>query len=172
MCTGLEVAALAATAVSAVGAVSQGRAAAAQAKASAQVAKQQSEYSRLVAARDEEDYRRRQAQLMATRRALMGGSGVDAGTGTPLLVDADIAGEIEYNALKIRSGGEAEATRYENQARFLKSQASSSSLAGWGRAGSLLISGASGVNWGGGTDPYATAPAGLTGLDGRLAGPV
>jgi len=161
----LSIVAAVGTVVGAIGAISQGQAASAQAKASSRIAKQQAEYSRLIAARDEEDYRRRQAALMATRRALMGGSGVDPSSGTPLLVDSDISGEIEYNALKIRSGGEAEAIRYENQARFLKQQAPQSSLAGWGRAGSLLLTGASGLDWG--DDPYAVTPG-----NSYAAGPV
>lgn len=172
MCTGLEIAALAATAVSAVGAVSQGMAGAAAAKSQSKMYRQQAEYQRALSARDEEDYRRRQAAMMATRRAMMGGSGTVGGTGSSLLVDQDIAGEVEYQALRIRSGGEAEAIRYENQAAFLKSAASQSKLSGFARGGALLIGGASNVSWGGGTDPYATAPAGLTGYDGRLAGPV
>lgn len=155
MCTGVEIAALVGAVVAAAGTTAAAVSSSQQAKAAGKAAKQQAEYTRLVASRNEEDYRRRQLALMATRRALMGGSGIDPGVGTPLLVDSDIAGEIEYNALTIRSGGEAEATRLENQARLFKSKAASESLAGYGRAGSLLIGGASGVDWGGGADPYA-----------------
>jgi hypothetical protein len=159
------------TVVGAIGAISQGQAAASQANTQAKLAKQQAEYSRLLSARDEEDYRRRQAALMATRRALMGGAGVDPNAGSPLLVDQNIAGEIEYQALKIRSGGEAEATSLTNQARMLKAQAKSSSLAGFGRAGATLLSGATAFDWGGSgagmVDPYATKPG-----NSYLAGPI
>ena len=93
---------IAGAAISGLAAVQQGRAAASQAKAQATVDRQVAASQRDQAAADESDFRRRQSGISAARRALLGATGVEAGSGSPLAVTEDRAAEIELAALRIR----------------------------------------------------------------------
>src|SRR3546814_19650698 len=73
-------------AVGAVGAIAAGRAQANAAEFNADMAQQQAERERQIAARDADDYRRSNSRLLATSRARRAGSGV-ASQGSPLLLD-------------------------------------------------------------------------------------
>ncbi len=117
------------TALSAIGAIRQGSL---QSSALAQQAERERQQSEI----REEDFRRKQARLEGTRRARLGAAGVEPGAGSPLLASEEFAGESELQALRIRSGGEAVATRLEQQAQLTRSK-------GRTRAGSLLLSGTS-----------------------------
>lgn len=130
-----------ASAVSAYGAVQQGKAANQQAKVQSAIYQQQAERERLVAASEEQDFRRQQSRQMATRRAMMGVSGVDAATGSPLMVSEDFAGEVELQALRIRNGGEVAATRMEQQAQLTRMAGKAAQTGGYFRAGSSLLHG-------------------------------
>jgi hypothetical protein len=147
-------AAAAAAVVSAVGAIAQGQAAAQQGKYQSEVMRQQAERERQEAAVREDDYRRQASRDMATRRALMGASGVDSGTGSPLMVSEDMIGEAEYQALRIRSGGEVQATRLEQQAQLARMAGSNAQSGSYFRAGASLLQGA-----GYGYGAYNKAPA-------------
>ncbi len=143
------------TAVSAIGAVQQGRAAKAQGQfqaalieQQADVTEQQAESERVAARQSEGDFRRQQSALMARRRAILGASGVDQSTGSALLVSQDFARETELQALRIRSGGEIRGTRLEQQADLQRGEAgfarlagSNAQTAGFLRAGSTLLTG-------------------------------
>ena len=149
MCTGIEIALIASAAVSAVGAIQEGLAASQQGKLQAGILGQQATSEREQTAGRESDFRRKQARVQASRRAALGASGVDPSTGSPLLVSADFAGEVELQALRIRHGGEVRATRLEQQARLARlsgRQAQTGGLlrgvGGFLRGGSLLLSGA------------------------------
>ena len=133
---------IASAAVTAVSAVQQGQAQQASLDYQAAVERQQAERERQEAAAREADYRRDQSRLLAARRAIMGGSGVEGGTGSPLLVSSDFAGETELQALRIRNGGEVAATRLEQQAGLHRIQGRNARSAGFSRAGSSLLSGA------------------------------
>lgn len=130
------------TAVAAVGAIQQGQAAKAQSKFQAGILRQQADRDRQQAASDEEDFRREQSRNLAKRRAALGASGVDPSKGSPLLVSEDFAGEVELQALRIRSGGEVRATRAEQQGSLQLFQGRQAQTAGFIRGGSLLLSGA------------------------------
>ena len=136
-------------AVQALGAIQKGQAAQAQANFQAGILRQQAESDRQVAAANEADFRRRQSFVLAQRRAALGASGVEPGSGSPLLVSEDFAGEVELQALRIRSGGELRATRAEQQAVLQRFQGRAARTAGFVRGGSLLITGA-GKKFGGG----------------------
>jgi hypothetical protein len=141
MCTGVEIAIMAASALSAVGAVSSGMAANNQAKTQASIYAQQAERARLEAAGNEQEFRDQQQRTMAARRAVMGGSGVDPSSGSTLLASEDFAGEVELAALKIRNGGEVNATRLEQSGMLARAKGASDMQAGLFRGGSLLLSG-------------------------------
>lgn len=139
--TAIMIASAAASAVQAVGAIQSGQAQSKQAAYQAQVYQQQAAREREVAASQEEDYRRQQSRLMAARRAALGASGIEASTGSPLLVSQDFAGEAELQALRIRNAGDVSATRLEQQAGLTRAEGASARTAGFMRAGSSLLSG-------------------------------
>ena len=103
--------------------------------------RQQADRERLQAKSDEEDFRRNQSRALAAGRAGQGASGIDPSTGSPLLVAADFASEVELSALRIRSGGEVRATRAEQQAGLVRQQGRAAGRAGFTRGGALLLSG-------------------------------
>lgn len=130
------------TALSALSSIQQGQAAQAQADTQAAILRQQAERDRQQAASDEEDFRRRQSRVLAARRAGLGASGAEPGVGSPLLVSEDFAGEVELQALRIRSGGELRATRAEQQADLQRLRGRAARTSGFTRGGALLLSGA------------------------------
>lgn len=141
------IATVAGIAISAVGAVQQGFQAKAQSEFQAKVARQQAQNQRQQAAAAEGDFRRRQDRLMARRRAIMGGSGVESGTGSPLLVSEDFAGEAELGARRIRAGGETRGTRLDTEASLFQTAGRNAVTSGFFRAGSSLLKGAGQVDF-------------------------
>ena len=117
------------TAISAVGMLQQGQAQGSQmafqagvAQNNATIARQQATRARQQAKIDSEDYARGQSDLMAKRRSLMGDTGAQATTGSPLAVSSDFAGESAYNAAKIRNQGFVTANRLEQDIRNKQGQ--------------------------------------------------
>lgn len=131
--------------VGAAGGISQAQAAKKQANFQANVARQQAESERLAAAEQERDYRKAQSSRLAQIRASMGASGTDTSTGTSLLALADFEGESERNALRIRSGGDIRASRLDQEGSLYRTAGKTAESAGYGRAGSSLLSGAAGA---------------------------
>lgn len=113
-----------------------------QAKTEANILREQAERERQQAAADSAEFRDQQARVLAQRRAVMGGSGVDLSTGSPLLAAEDFAGEAELQALKIRNGGEVRSTRLQQQAALTRMEgnaaATASIMGGFSRGASLL----------------------------------
>jgi hypothetical protein len=145
MCTGLEVAVLALSAVSsitsAVGAVQQGKQQRQAYNYQAEVQEQQAQEERIATATNEANFKEEQRRLLARRRAVLGASGVELSSGSPLLVSEDFAGETALQALRIRRGGEVRATRLEQQANLSRYQGRAAKSGGYARAGSTLLSG-------------------------------
>lgn len=139
--TALAVMAGVTAAVSAAGSISQGQAAASTGRARSDLLRQQADRERKQAEADADEFRRRQSRLLATQRAGFGASGV-AFEGTPLLVGADTAGEIELQAQKILAGGLSEASALETEANFARTSGRQASTAGFVGAGASLLSGA------------------------------
>lgn len=135
-------AAIASAGVGAYGAIQQGQQAAAQSRFQSAVMRQQAERERMEAGAAEDDFRRQQSRLFARRRALLGGTGVDPATGSPLLTSQDFAAETELQALRIRSGGQVRATRLEQSADLERMRGRNAQTGSYFRAGSLLLSGA------------------------------
>jgi hypothetical protein len=148
--------ALVGTVMSTVGTIQQGKAAAGQARFQSQVAnnnaivaQQQADRAVQQAKVDEDDFRRQQSRLLASRRAVLGNSGVEAAAGSPLLVSEDFAGESELNALRIRNQGAVNVNRLEQnvlnqqaQSGLFANQAQTAGRNAFFRAGSTLLSGA------------------------------
>ena len=131
----------ASVATTAFGFIKQGQAAQAAAQAQAAVLAQQAARDRQIAAAAAEDQRRADTQFKSKRRALLGGAGIEIGTGSPLLVDADIAKEAELSAQRILVGGEVTARRREQQAQLSILEGRGARTASLIQAGGALLRG-------------------------------
>ena len=105
---------------------------------------QSAERERRISVQDELGFRTAQGALVGDRRAGLGASGVDPTTGSPVDVAGDLAAEIELQALRIRQGGQVRASRLEQEALLLNRSGKAAFKRGQARAGSSLLSGASG----------------------------
>jgi len=128
-------------ALSAASAIQQGQIASKQANAQAALMQQQADRVIEIGKQDEEDYRRKASREMASRRAILGGSGVEIGSGSPLLVSEDMAGEIELQARRLRAGAGAEATNLRNQAALTRWGGQAEKRSSFVRAGASLLGG-------------------------------
>ena len=124
-------------AVSAVGAIQQGQAAAAQANYQAQImknnqilAQQEAVEARRRGRVEEENIRERVAQLRARQRAAAAGTGQVADMGTAGAIEADTAALGEVDALTARRNAEIEARMMSIRAQQFGSQAEMERLAG------------------------------------------
>lgn len=142
MCTGFEALALAAGGLQAASNVQQGRIADAQGKATQRIMDQQAAYRTQVGQQEEDAFRRSQSRVMASRRALMGASGVDAGSGSPLLVTEDLAGETELQALKIRNNASAESLKMTGEGSMARWKGRVEKNNSYIRGGASLLQGA------------------------------
>ncbi len=148
-------------AVSAVGAIGQGIAAKKAADFNAAIALQRAQRERDIANRNADIFRRRQNALSANERARRAGAGVLPGTGTPLLVADAFLDEVLIGEATIRAGGETRATRLEAEASLARFRGRNARTAGFIRAGTTLLSGASfGFKEGIFKLPTTTVPAG------------
>jgi len=134
-------------ALSAVAAISSGKAQSDANEFNAEMAQQQAERERQIAARDAADYRRRNSRVLAASRARRAGGGV-ATQGSPLLVDEATAAESELGAQDIFAGGAANAYGYRQQAALFRSRASGARAGSFLKAGGTLLTGASEADYG------------------------
>ena len=137
------VAMAAAAAMSATAAIAQGRAAANEAKAQAALRDQQAQRQREVAAFQEERTRRDAERVQGAQRAHLAAAGVDPAAGTALLLQEELAGQSEFNALLARAQGDGEAQLVEHQARIDRLRGRNAQTAGYLRAGTTLLTSAS-----------------------------
>ncbi len=139
------------TLVSAVGAIQQGQAAAASARANAQIAERNATVARASAAQDAEAKDRENRIRLGAIAAGYGASGVSL-AGTPLDVLADSARQAELDRQTIVYKGELRALGFSDSAAMDRAQAKNAKRAGYFKAGSALLSGASSLygNFGGG----------------------
>lgn len=169
MCTLTAILTLGSTALSAMGSIQQGQAAAASANYNAKVADMNAQISdrrardALERGKVEEQKKRTQAQqVLGQQRAAMAANGVDIGFGSPLdtLVDTATLGEVD--ALTIRSNAAREAYDFKVQAangradaNLSRMSAKSASTGGYLNAGATLLTGA-GKAYGQYKSPLAT----------------
>jgi len=142
-------AAVAATAVSALGTMQSAKAQSASDEGQAAVLGQQATSTRQQSTIDAEDFLRAQRRTLATSRAARSASGVQPfAAGSALAVDEDLVREIAYQTAKIRRGGEIEAHRLDQQASLFRSGASGARKAG-GIGGLTTILGGASTTFGG-----------------------
>lgn len=135
-------------ALSAAGAVAASQAEAESAGFSAEVSQQQAVRERQIAERDAAAHRRRGSRDLATTRARRAGRGVTL-EGSPLLVDAAAAGDVEEGAREILAEGAGNAQSLQQRAALARAQAAARRSAGYRRAGSTLLTTASRYGSGG-----------------------
>ncbi|EKK8424006.1 hypothetical protein PPR02_004574 [Salmonella enterica] len=140
MCTGLEVAAIGASVLSAGGALYSGQQQkkmsnyqAAQAEADAEAAQS--------AARVEADRIRKAGRAQAAQaNAALAASGVDTGEGTALRIQSGIVGDAEQDAYQTILNGVNQGARLNSQAQADRISGKNASTAGYINAGSSLLS--------------------------------
>lgn len=157
--TGVEIAAAAAVAASAVAAYSSVQAGQAQnkmAKYNAQVAEQQAKAQRDAAAYQADRAREQAAKNRSAQRVAAAASGVTP-EGSPLELLGDTAAMDEMNALVIKYNGEVGASQSESRATLDRMQGRQAVTSSYLSAGSSLLSGASKAS-----QIYSTAPTTTT----------
>lgn len=128
------------SAVSAVGSIAQGNAAANADAYNAAVQRQQAQEAKDAAAAESQDYTRDNMRKVASAEAARGATGVTM-TGSPLLVDEDTVREVALGASRIGYQGALQANRYSSAADLSQMRESSDRTAGYIGAGSSLLSG-------------------------------
>ena len=157
--TGVEVALIAGAVVSAAGAISAGQAQKSAAKYNAALAEEEGRAARAKAAFDEDRHRDQVERLQSSARALLGGRGIDI-EGSPLLALADNAMEGELDALAIRYGGDVAEMRARAEAASQRFSGKQAVTASYFKAGSSLLTGATGVAKARAAAPDATDTSG------------
>lgn len=99
------------TGVSIAGQMAQSSQAAKMAEYNATLERNRAIEAEQVSAEQERRHRESARRMLAAQRASIGASGVDIGTGSALLAQADSAANLELDALTIRHSGSAEAAR-------------------------------------------------------------
>lgn len=131
---------IARAAFSAFQAVEAGRAADADAKASARVAERDASIAATRGAARAAEERRRGAARLASQRARLAHGGVDAaGTARDLL--AQISADTAFNALRQADGGNVTAVNRLTRAQMLRRRGAAARRAGVSRAGASLLGG-------------------------------
>lgn len=127
---------------SAYGAYQQGQAQGAAMEAQAKIYEAQAADSQRRASREERLMREQGARIKGRQRAVLGASGINLSTGSPMDVIADTQRSIEMDAWTIRENAGRESWGYQSQASVSKAGASNARQAGYFGAGSNLLTGA------------------------------
>ncbi len=146
--------AAAAAVVGAISSIKGGYDAKNQADAQANIEDVRAAREREIAGLNERDFRRRQSAALGELTAARGTSGTDPGTGSSLLVPEDFRAETELQALRIRQGGQIQASRLEQQADLYRRAGRSAQITGYARGGASLLSGFANFN-----DRYPASPS-------------
>lgn len=150
--------AVAGSAVQAFGQVQAGRTQARLLSAQAGLADFEAEEARRSAAERERQFRQRGRLAAGAQVAGFGGGGVRVGSGSPLLLALETAGEVERGAFEIRRGGEVDASRARFEAGILRTQAKQVRVASaLSATGTLLTGGSRAFSIAGGTPSRTTA---------------
>ena len=110
----------------------------ASAASNAQAAKAEAESLELAAAADARKDRRRSQHILSKQRAIAGASGVDPGSGSPLIALLDSAKEAELDAQTILSRGRLGAEGKKAEARSETGKIFGQAFGGVAQSGSIL----------------------------------
>lgn len=136
------VAAVIGSAVAAYGAISSAQQQAQAAKFNQKVAKNAAIAQRQAAQIEEDNKRQEYAAILASQRSAIGGSGVMASEGSPLLVQIDSAEKAALNLSRIRYSGEVGAQAQESEAVIQGYYGKKALSRGYQQAGASLLRGA------------------------------
>ena len=117
--------------------------AAAQQRYQAKVAKNQAINAQNLAAAEANRRRDLYNRQLASQRAAIGTSGVEAGEGSPLLVQMDSAEQAALDIANVRYQGEVRSADYRAEQNLMKWKARSTERLGYIEAGTSLLKGAS-----------------------------
>lgn len=135
----------AATAMSAVGAISAGSSAQAQAKTQSEILRRQAERERQIGESNAKVQREKNKRLAAKQMALLDATGQDAGTGSALLVQQELAEEGEFNARLIENNAAAQISSLNEQRVLTQMKGSAAKKASFFKAGSALLEGGTNI---------------------------
>lgn len=136
-----QILALAAGGLGAAGSLLRGGAQRQQAEFQAAVSERQARRDRAAAAEEARRFQRRNRRLLAASRARRGASGVTTNTGSSLLVEEDLAAEVELGRLDILNAGEVSAINREDEARLQRRQGRAAAVQGFFGAGTSILRG-------------------------------
>lgn len=142
MCTGIEIALIAGAALSAAGAVSQGKQQNNQAKFRAALQHQQGERARQEATARAANIRRQRSREASRLRARLASSGVDPSSGSALLSLETLSGDTELEALTAINQGEVREFGARAAASELLIRGKSAEQSGFLSAGTSLLNSA------------------------------
>jgi hypothetical protein len=151
------IAAIIGSAVSAYGAYSQSQAQAAAARYNAKLDENQAINAQNQAQVEMERRRELYKRQKGTQLALMGGSGIELGEGSPLLLEADSAEQAALDLARVRYEGQIKSTSYQSEANIQRFSARTATRQGYVSAGASLLSGA-----GSAASGYARSQVGTT----------
>lgn len=165
--TGIEIAAgaaLAASAVAAAGTIVQGQASSDMADYNARVSENEAVAAKQQAAYEEERQRERAARLRSSTRAAVAKSGLDL-EGSPLTVMEDTAVNAEMDALAVRYSGSVADARARSQAGLDRMQGAAARTGSYFSAGASLLNGASALGRIYGADTKSAKPGAKAGTE-------
>jgi hypothetical protein len=135
----------ASAAMSAAGAISQGKAAKNMADTEAELARRQADRERQIGAMQAKQQRESNKRTEATQRGLLSTTGGDASTGSSLLVQEELAEEGEFNARLVENNAAAQASQFEADRVMALAAGKNARSASFFRAGNALLSGATDI---------------------------
>lgn len=151
--------AVASSVFSAVGAIQQGQSQAAFSDYNAQVAERDAEAARQAGEFEADKHQKEVRRMLSAQAAAFGASGVDGGTGSPLLVMAETAAEGKLDELAIRYSASVQEARLRSQAAGDRLAGRAARRGGFLRAGEHLLAGGAAIGGELGI-PGGGAPAG------------
>lgn len=150
MCTGYEIAALAAAVVGTGVAVHQGQVAADQAVEQGKISAADAGYQQDAATAQADQIRRAAMRQRAAARAALSASGVSVDEGTPIKIDQEITRGGEYDALTAILGGDRAASTSTKEAAAYGKYASSTRSAGYAQGATTVLQSGAGMTKAGG----------------------
>jgi len=138
--TWMAIAAVAGTAMSAMGQIQAGQSQSEWSNYNAQIAERDAQNTRNLAAFDAEQKRKETQSLIGRQKALYGKAGVTM-EGSPLLLMEETASEGELDARMIEWSGSNKSERYMSEGQLSRMKGSQAKTAGYIGAGSTLLTG-------------------------------
>jgi hypothetical protein len=133
------------TAMSVAGAMSAGRAAQSQSNTQAEILRRQAERERQIGESNAKVQREKNKRLAAKQMALLDATGQDAGTGSALLVQQELAEEGEFNARLIENNAAAQISSLNEQRVLQQMKGSAARKSSLFKAGSALLEGGTNI---------------------------